>query len=110
MVNRMRSTKGHTGNRRSHHALEEARLSLCECGAWHERHRVCQNCGKYRGVQVIDIVARTERESRRNTKREQTLRSMGIAGKEETTTAAEAHDHEGHEHALPKEQVHKETK
>ena len=106
----MRSTKGHTGNRRSHHALAEARLSKCACGAWYERHRACQACGMYREKQVIDVVARTERAVRRTKRHEQTLRSMGISGKEETTTTAEAHTHEGHEHALPKEQVHKEEK
>ena len=59
---RMRHTKGHTGNRRSHHALTQRRLSKCpECGAPHIRHQVCMACGKYRGRQVIDVVARDAR-------------------------------------------------
>lgn len=78
MVVRMRSTKGHTGNRRSHHALTEARLSKCECGALYVRHRACPTCGKYRGKQAIDIVAKKERETRRAKKREQELKASGM--------------------------------
>ena len=56
MVVRMRSTRGHTGNRRSHHALDEVRLSICkDCGKAHLRHHACNNCGKYRGKMIIDV-------------------------------------------------------
>ena len=61
----------------------------------------------YREKQVVDVVARAERTARRTKKHDQTMRAMGVAGKEETTTTAEAHDHAGHDHVLPKEQVHK---
>jgi large subunit ribosomal protein L32 len=60
MVIRMRHTRAHTGNRRSHHALEGVRLSVCEkCSAPHVRHRACANCGTYRGNEVIDVMAKT---------------------------------------------------
>ncbi len=56
MTSRMRVTKGHSGNRRSHHALKEARLSVCpNCGAKHERHKVCLECGFYRGREVLEV-------------------------------------------------------
>ena len=59
---RMRHTRAHTANRRSHHALKEARLSKCEkCGAMHLRHRMCSQCGSYRGKEIIDITAKLER-------------------------------------------------
>lgn len=105
MVVRMRSTKGHTGNRRSHHAVEVARLSLCACGAYHQRHRACQVCGMYREKQVVDVVARAERTARRTKKHDQTLRSMGMAGNEATETKAETHDHDhaGHDHSHKEE-------
>lgn len=74
---RMRVNRSHTGNRRSHHALEEPRLSKCECGAFYKRHRACQECGKYRGKQVIDVVARTEREQRRASKKQQEAKELG---------------------------------
>lgn len=74
---RMRVNRSHTGNRRSHHALEEPRLSKCECGAFHKRHRACEECGKYRGKQVIDVVARAEREQRRAKRKQEEAREMG---------------------------------
>ena len=59
MVIRMRHTRAHTRNRRSHHALEAMRLSKCaKCGAPHLRHRVCLNCGTYRGRPVINVAAK----------------------------------------------------
>lgn len=62
MTVRMRHTKGHTGNRRSHHALTEARFSTCaDCGASHIRHQACPACGKYRGRVVIDMKAVNEK-------------------------------------------------
>lgn len=62
----MRHTKGHTANRRSHHGLSEPRLSTCkDCGAIHARHKVCETCGKYRGRQVIDVLAKIEKKNER---------------------------------------------
>ena len=56
MVNRMRATRAHRDNRRSHHALTAVRLSACaDCGTPHVRHTACSNCGKYRGRIVIDV-------------------------------------------------------
>jgi large subunit ribosomal protein L32 len=58
MVNRMRHTRSHTANRRSHHALKEQKLSMCSsCGAPKLNHAVCLNCGKYNGRVVIDVHA-----------------------------------------------------
>ena len=57
MVVRMRHTKGHTANRRSHHALKGARFVFCaKCNAQHLMHRVCGNCGNYRGRMVVDTL------------------------------------------------------
>jgi large subunit ribosomal protein L32 len=51
----MRVTKGHSGNRRAHHALKEIRLSLCSnCGEKHERHKVCLGCGFYKDKQILN--------------------------------------------------------
>ncbi|MDP7648333.1 MAG: 50S ribosomal protein L32 [Candidatus Pacebacteria bacterium] len=58
----MRHTSGHTGNRRSHHALKEPRLSTCpDCKAPTKRHTVCNACGRYRGRVVIDMAAKLEK-------------------------------------------------
>jgi len=62
MTVRMRHTRAHTGNRRSHHALKATQISTCpNCGAPYMRHRMCPTCGTYRGKEVIDIVAKKER-------------------------------------------------
>ncbi|OHA85982.1 MAG: 50S ribosomal protein L32 [Candidatus Zambryskibacteria bacterium RIFCSPLOWO2_01_FULL_35_19] len=56
MVIRMRHTRAHTANRRSHHALETQSLNLCkECGSPKAPHLVCQVCGKYKGKQILDV-------------------------------------------------------
>lgn len=53
----MRHTRAHTANRRSHHALEGARLSKCvKCETLHLRHQACTNCGTYRGKPVLSLV------------------------------------------------------
>ncbi len=58
MVNRMRANRSHRDNRRSHHALDDVRLSKCtNCGSQHIRHTMCEKCGTYRGRKVIDMTA-----------------------------------------------------
>lgn len=55
---RMRHTRAHTANRRSHHALIAGRLSTCSnCKAMKARHQMCSNCGMYRGRIVVDVKA-----------------------------------------------------
>lgn len=63
----MRHTRAHTANRRSHHALEGARLSKCvKCEALHIRHQVCTACGTYRGKAVLSLAkARTKTEAKK---------------------------------------------
>jgi ribosomal protein L32 len=59
MVVRMRHTRAHTANRRSHHALKGNTITLDkETGAPSLRHRVSRATGKYRGKQVINLVDR----------------------------------------------------
>lgn len=66
MTVRMRHTKGHTANRRSHHGLKGPRLSVCqECGSQHLRHTMCDTCGNYRGKQVVDMKAKVEKRMER---------------------------------------------
>ena len=72
----MRHTKGHTRNRRSHHALTAPRISNCaDCGAAHLRHKVCETCGKYRGKQIIDVVAKIEK---KNTRMKAKAKKLGV--------------------------------
>jgi large subunit ribosomal protein L32 len=58
MVVRMRHTRAHTANRRSHHALKGMRFSKCpDCGTLKMSHVACPSCGKYKGQIVVDVVA-----------------------------------------------------
>lgn len=60
MVNRMRANRSHRDNRRSHHAIDDVRLSKCaNCGKPHLRHTMCAECGTYRGRKVIDMTPKT---------------------------------------------------
>ena len=66
MVVRMRSTKSHTGNRRSHHALKSLNFAKCEnCSVLKRRHTVCAACGFYRGMKVLDLVKKAEKKQKK---------------------------------------------
>ena len=83
MVVRMRATKSHRNNRRSHHALVAPSITKCECGGIQLRHRACEKCGKYRGRQVTDIVAKVERTQSRLKRKAANMRDAGEAEKVE---------------------------
>jgi len=87
MVIRMRHTRSHTKNRRSHHALKTPMLVVCSnCGEKHRPHHMCQACGFYNGRLVIDMKAKTEkREARMTAKKE--ARAGQQAEAEETPEA-----------------------
>ena len=62
MVIRMRHTRSHTGNRRSHHALKSVNFTACtNCEQPRKTHNVCTNCGFYRGRKVLDVVKKAEK-------------------------------------------------
>ncbi len=66
MVVRMRSTKSHTGNRRSHHALVSTNFIKCEnCKELKKSHTMCANCGFYGGRKVVDLIKKTEKRQKR---------------------------------------------
>ncbi|OGC83326.1 50S ribosomal protein L32 [Candidatus Adlerbacteria bacterium RIFCSPHIGHO2_02_FULL_52_17] len=70
MVVRMRHTRAHTANRRSHHALKAQVLSVCECGAARLSHRACASCGRYKGRVVIDHVSKAAAKAAKRAKKE----------------------------------------
>ena len=66
MVIRMRHTKSHTKNRRSHHGLVVTGLVRCDnCKKFKKRHNVCLSCGFYRGIKVLDLVKKIEKKQKK---------------------------------------------
>ena len=66
MVVRMRHTKSHTKNRRSHHALVNTKFVACSnCKAPKRGHTVCSNCGFYRGMKVVDLIKKAEKKQKK---------------------------------------------
>jgi large subunit ribosomal protein L32 len=50
-----RTSKSRRNKRRSHHALSAPARAVCPtCGEPKHPHRVCANCGTYRGRTVIE--------------------------------------------------------
>lgn len=77
---RMRHTRGHTGNRRSHHALKEMNIVKDkESGNLRLPHRLDEAIGMYRGKQIFTPKVKTKHESK-------------VKGP--STTPAEKHVHE----------------
>lgn len=66
MVVRMRHTRAHTANRRSHHALAAVSYVKCsECGSPKGKHTLCTVCGKYKGKKVVDMDKKLEKQAKK---------------------------------------------
>lgn len=69
MVVRMRHTRAHTANRRSHHALKSPALTKdSKTGTVHLRHRASKD-GIYKGKPVKDPVKALQRKQKKATKK-----------------------------------------
>lgn len=92
MVIRMRHTRAHTKNRRSHHALSAPTLAVCKnCGAEHRPHHMCLKCGFYKGRQVIDLAKKhEERAARMQAKRDAIGAQADSVAPSEAEAVAEA--------------------
>jgi len=75
MVVRMRHTRAHTKNRRSHHKLENGSFVVCShCKVSKPKHVVCYNCGTYRGRNVVDMVGVV---AKKEAKRKEKQKALG---------------------------------
>ncbi|MDK1027969.1 MAG: 50S ribosomal protein L32 [Anaerolineae bacterium] len=56
-------SKGRRNRRRAHHSLTARNLVSCSnCGSLRLPHIVCQNCGHYKGREVIEIESEKQAE------------------------------------------------
>jgi large subunit ribosomal protein L32 len=68
---RMRHTKGHRNNRRQHLKLDHVTVGLCpKCKSVVIPHTVCNNCGTYRGNQMVDVLAKLTKKERKQKEKE----------------------------------------
>jgi len=66
MVVRMRSTKAHRNNRRSHDGLSNPSVTLDKnTNVPHLRHRASTVTGQYKGRIVIDVAAKIAKRAKR---------------------------------------------
>ena len=69
MTVRMRHTRAHTANRRSHHKAEKPTLSKDkDTGTVHLRHRASSVTGKYKGRSVIEVEKKALKKAKKQTK------------------------------------------
>lgn len=68
---RMRHTKGHRNNRRQHLKLSAVSMVAClKCKVPVLPHRLCENCGTYRGREVVDVLAALTKKERKQKEKE----------------------------------------
>lgn len=68
---RMRHTSSHTRKRRSHHNLNVAAFSKCpKCGKEKIPHKLCENCGFYKGKEVIDVLKKLTKKEKQKKEKE----------------------------------------
>ena len=72
-VPKRKTSKHRKGIRRSHHALVRPNLRACpNCRAEGIPHRVCRECGFYKGVQIIQVVKKISQKKQRKKEGEET--------------------------------------
>lgn len=70
-VPKKKTTKSARNQRRSHHALRKSTVGTCsQCQELLLPHRVCANCGTYRGKQVLEMKSQDDKSARRAKKPE----------------------------------------
>jgi large subunit ribosomal protein L32 len=66
-----RGTKSTRNQRRMHIFLETPAFSICpKCGRQVLSHQVCQNCGYYKGREVINVLEKLEKKERKQREKE----------------------------------------
>lgn len=70
-VPKQHKTKSRRNQRRMHIYLSQPSLSVCpKCGKPVILHTLCQNCGYYKGRQVIDVLRKLTKKEKKKKERE----------------------------------------
>ena len=86
---RMRHTRGHTNNRRSHHALDGVKsVKDKDSGKLRLPHRVDESTGMYRGKQIFTPKVKSAKQ----------VHAKAVKLAEEAHDHTHSHDHEHSEH------------
>ena len=87
---RMRHTSGHTGNRRSHHALKEMNILKNEDGTLRLPHRIDEATGMYRGTQIFTPKVKDKHATGASPRATEVPHSSASVGKHAAETHANA--------------------
>ena len=70
-VPKKHTTKSQKNQRRMHLFLKEPSLGACShCGKLVPPHVLCDNCGYYKGVEKINVLAKLEKKERKRREKE----------------------------------------
>lgn len=70
-VPKQRHTKSRRDKRRMHIFLRAQKLVLCShCGKPKLPHVICPNCGYYKGVEVVNVLAKLEKKEKKRREKE----------------------------------------
>jgi len=70
-VPKQRKTKSRRNQRRMHIFIKAPKLLSCpKCGKPVLPHRICQNCGYYKGKQIIDVFKKLTKKERKEKEKE----------------------------------------
>lgn len=66
-----RTTSTKRDLRRSHHALSAVQTINCpKCGSPALPHRVCRNCGFYKGAEALNVLAKLDKKEKKKREKE----------------------------------------
>lgn len=70
-VPKQRHTKSRRDKRRQHLKLKHKRFSVCpRCKSSILAHHMCQNCGYYKGREVVNVLAKLEKKEKKKREKE----------------------------------------
>lgn len=79
-------THSRTHSRRSHHALVLPQFSACShCGSAKMPHEICTHCGYYKGKEVINTLAKTEKKEKKRRAKQAEVKKEETQGEKPQT-------------------------